>query len=137
MLLFQKTFVEGLMFGNAVQLLCGYGSCKEGEEKEKYNLLLELLTPVAKSYPAEMSNLSTSTAIQIFGGYGFTKDFIAEQYYRETRIHTIHEGTTAIHGLDLRKKSDDEEWKSGDVFDAGSDEGYHCRKQNENTKAHA
>jgi butyryl-CoA dehydrogenase len=73
----------------------------EGEEKEKYHLVLELLTPVAKSYPAETSNFSTSLAIQCFGGYGFTKDFIAEQYYRETRIHAIHEGTTAIHGLDL------------------------------------
>jgi butyryl-CoA dehydrogenase len=102
MLLFQKTFVEGALF---LELQCSYFAdmerVSEGEEKEKYNLLLELLTPMAKSYPAEMSNLSTSTAIQIFGGYGFTKDFIAEQYYRETRIHTIHEGTTAIHGLDL------------------------------------
>lgn len=102
MLLFQKTFIDGAL---CLELQCSYFAdmerVTEGDEKEKYNLLLELLTPVAKSYPAEMSNLSTSTAIQIFGGYGFTKDFIAEQYYRETRIHTIHEGTTAIHGLDL------------------------------------
>jgi butyryl-CoA dehydrogenase len=101
-LLFQKTFVEGAL---CLELQCSYYAdmerVTEGEEKEKYNALLELLTPVAKSYPAEMSNLSTSAAIQIFGGYGFTKDFIAEQYYRETRIHAIHEGTTAIHGLDL------------------------------------
>lgn len=102
MLLFQKTFVDGAL---CLELQCSYFAdmerVTEGDEKEKYNLLLELLTPVAKSYPAETSNFSTSTAIQIFGGYGFTKDFIAEQYYRETRIHTIHEGTTAIHGLDL------------------------------------
>jgi alkylation response protein AidB-like acyl-CoA dehydrogenase len=102
MLLFQKTFIDGAL---CLELQCSYFAdmerVTEGDEKEKYNLLLELLTPVAKSYPAEMSNFSTSTAIQIFGGYGFTKDFIAEQYYRETRIHTIHEGTTAIHGLDL------------------------------------
>jgi alkylation response protein AidB-like acyl-CoA dehydrogenase len=102
MLLFQKTFVDGAL---CLELQCSYFAdmerVTEGDEKEKYNLMLELLTPVAKSYPAEMSNFSTSTAIQIFGGYGFTKDFIAEQYYRETRIHTIHEGTTAIHGLDL------------------------------------
>ncbi len=102
MLLFQKTFIDGAL---CLELQCSYFSdlarVTEGEEQEKYHLLLELLTPVAKSYPAEMSNFSTSTAIQIFGGYGFTKDFIAEQYYRETRIHTIHEGTTAIHGLDL------------------------------------
>ncbi len=102
MLLLQKTFTEGAL---CLELLCSYYADMEkvtqGEEKEKYHLLLEILTPVAKSYPAEMSNISTSNAIQIFGGYGFTKDFIAEQYYRETRIHTIHEGTTAIHGLDL------------------------------------
>lgn len=102
MLLFQKTFIDGAL---CLELQCSLFSdlarVTEGDEQEKYHLLLELLTPVAKSYPAEMSNLSTSTAIQIFGGYGFTKDFIAEQYYRETRIHTIHEGTTAIHGLDL------------------------------------
>ena len=102
MLLFQKTFIDGAL---CLELQCSYFAdmerVTEGDEKEKYNLMLELLTPVAKSYPAEMSNFSTSTAIQIFGGYGFTKDFIAEQYYRETRIHTIHEGTTAIHGLDL------------------------------------
>ncbi|MFN8296145.1 MAG: acyl-CoA dehydrogenase [Chitinophagales bacterium] len=102
MLLFQKTFVDGAL---CLELQCSYFAdmerVTEGDEKEKYNLMLELLTPVAKSYPAEMSNFSTSTSLQIFGGYGFTKDFIAEQYYRETRIHTLHEGTTAIHGLDL------------------------------------
>lgn len=102
MLLFQKTFIDGAL---CLELQCAYyadlARVETGEAQEKYHLMLELLTPVAKSYPAEMSNLSTSTAIQIFGGYGFTKDFIAEQYYRETRIHTIHEGTTAIHGLDL------------------------------------
>lgn len=48
-----------------------------------------------------MSNLTTSAALQCFGGYGFTKDFLAELFYRETRIHTLHEGTTAIHGMDL------------------------------------
>jgi len=102
MLLFQKTFIDGAL---CLELQCSYFAdmerVTEGDEKEKYNLMLELLTPVAKSYPAEMSNLSTSTSLQIFGGYGFTKDFIAEQYYRETRIHTLHEGTTAIHGMDL------------------------------------
>lgn len=102
MLLFQKTFVEGAL---CLEILCSFYAdmerVTEGEEKERYHLILELLTPVAKSYPAETSILSTSNAIQCFGGYDFTKDFIAEQYFRETRIHAIHEGTTAIHGLDL------------------------------------
>ncbi|MFN8237243.1 MAG: acyl-CoA dehydrogenase [Chitinophagales bacterium] len=139
MLLFQKTFIDGAL---CLELQCSYFSdlarVTEGEEQEKYHLLLELLTPVAKSYPAEMSNFSTSTAIQIFGGYGFTKDFIAEQYYRETRIHTIHEGTTAIHGLDLLgRKVMMKNGKAvmylmqevmGDITKA---------KQQDNTKAHA
>lgn len=102
MLLFQKAFVEGAL---ALELQCcvyhDLSKVAEGETKENNHLLLELLTPVAKSYPAETSILSTSTALQCYGGYGFTKDFPAEQYMRETRIHTLHEGTTAIHGLDL------------------------------------
>lgn len=102
MLLFQKAFVEGAL---ALELQCSLyhdlSKVCEGEEQEKYHLLLEILTPVAKSYPSETSILSTSVALQCYGGYGFTKDFPAEQYFRETRIHAIHEGATAIHGLDL------------------------------------
>jgi butyryl-CoA dehydrogenase len=73
----------------------------EGENKERAQLLLDLLTPIAKSYPSEMCCLSTSAAVQILGGAGYTTDFPVEQYYREARIHPIHEGTTGIHGLDL------------------------------------
>ena len=72
--------------------------------QEKYHLLLELLTPVAKSYPAEMSNLSTSTAIQIFGGYGFTKDFPAEKFYRDSKLCTIGEGTSEIQKLVISRE---------------------------------
>ena len=71
------------------------------EEKEKYTLLLELLTPVAKTYPCEAGLKVTSDALQCFGGYGFTQDFPAEQYYRDIRITTIYEGTTGIQALDL------------------------------------
>lgn len=139
MLLFQKTFVDGAL---CLELQCSYFAdmerVTEGDEKEKYNLLLELLTPVAKSYPAEMSNFSTSTAIQIFGGYGFTKDFIAEQYYRETRIHTIHEGTTAIHGLDLLgRKVMMKNGKAVMYLMQEVMQDISKAKQHENTKAHA
>jgi alkylation response protein AidB-like acyl-CoA dehydrogenase len=71
------------------------------EAKEKYALLLEFLTPVTKTYPCESGLKTTSDALQCFGGYGFTEDFPAEQYYRDIRITPIYEGTTAIHGLDL------------------------------------
>jgi butyryl-CoA dehydrogenase len=139
MLLFQKTFIDGAL---CLELQCSYFAdmerVTEGDEKEKYNLLLELLTPVAKSYPAEMSNFSTSTAIQIFGGYGFTKDFIAEQYYRETRIHTIHEGTTAIHGLDLLgRKVMMKNGKAVMLLMQEVMQDIAKAKQHENTKAHA
>jgi butyryl-CoA dehydrogenase len=102
MLLFQKSVVEGSL--SLVMQACMYFDkwrTSEGDEKEENHLKLELLTPMVKSYPAEMSIQTTSAAIQCLGGYGFTKEFLAELFFRETRIHTIHEGTTAIHGMDL------------------------------------
>ncbi|MEZ5024102.1 MAG: acyl-CoA dehydrogenase [Chitinophagales bacterium] len=102
MLLFQKSIIEGsfslLMQCAKYEDLSYYA---EGEAKEKAILLLDLLTPIAKSYPAEMGILTTSAALQIHGGYGYTTDFVAEKYFREIRIHTLHEGTTAMHGMDL------------------------------------
>ncbi|MRR16458.1 MAG: acyl-CoA dehydrogenase [Deltaproteobacteria bacterium] len=102
MLLFQKSVVEGSL---ALLFQCGiYEDLEhvtEGEERENYNLLLELLTPVAKTYPSEMGILSCSTGLQILGGYGFCEEFPLEQLYRDVRIHPIHEGTTGIQGQDL------------------------------------
>lgn len=102
MLLFQKSITEGSL---ALLLYCSKLSdiahVAHGLEKEEATLLLDFLTPIAKSYPSEMCCLSTSAAIQILGGAGYTTDFPVEQYYREARIHPIHEGTTGIHGLDL------------------------------------
>lgn len=102
MLLFQKAIVEGsqsLLIQSA--FYHDMERVAEGEEHEKYALLLDIITPVAKSYPSEMAILSTSTAIQILGGYGFCEEFPVEQYYRDTRIHPIHEGTTGIQAMDL------------------------------------
>jgi alkylation response protein AidB-like acyl-CoA dehydrogenase len=102
MLLFQKSIVEGSL---SLLMQCGLyadlAHVTQGEERERYELLLDLLTPVAKSYPSEMCCLTTSAAVQILGGYGYTTDFPVEQFYREARIHPIHEGTTGIHGMDL------------------------------------
>ena len=102
MLLFQRSVVEGSL---GLILQCAYYSdmlkVAEGEERSRYSQLLDLLTPMAKSYPSEMSIPSVSTGLQILGGYGFCDEFPLEQYYRDTRIHPIHEGTTAIHGLDI------------------------------------
>ena len=102
MLLFQKSVVEGSL---SLLLYCAklgdLVHVAEGQEKEEASLLLDLLTPIAKSYPSEMCCLTTSAAVQVLGGAGYTTDFPVEQYYREARIHPIHEGTTGIHGLDL------------------------------------
>jgi butyryl-CoA dehydrogenase len=102
MLLFQKAVTEGSL---SLLLYCSYLSdlahVSTGEDKENTFLLGDLLTPIAKSYPSEMCCLSTSAAVQILGGSGYTTDFPVEQFYREARIHPIHEGTTGIHGLDL------------------------------------
>ncbi len=71
------------------------------EEREKYHLLLEILTPIAKTYPAEQGIQSVSNAVQILGGYGFCFDFMPQQYYRDIRIIALYEGTTGIQSLDL------------------------------------
>jgi len=102
MLLYQKSIVEGSL---ALLIQCALYSdmakASKPEVQEIYRLTLDLLTPVAKSYPSEMGILSTSAAIQILGGAGYCTDFSVEQFFREMRIHTIHEGTTGIHALDL------------------------------------
>ena len=102
MLLFQRAIVEGSL---SLLFQCAMYADMEivltGEEKEKYSLLLDLLTPVAKSYPAEMCILSVSQALQCLGGYGYCDEFPVEQHYRDVRIHPIHEGTTGIQGQDL------------------------------------
>jgi alkylation response protein AidB-like acyl-CoA dehydrogenase len=103
MLLFQKAVNEGSL---SLLLQCAWyidlqSTLPEGEEKEKYHLLLELLTPIAKTYPSEMGILAISQGLQCLGGSGYCDDYPLEQYYRDARIHPIHEGTTAIQGMDL------------------------------------
>jgi butyryl-CoA dehydrogenase len=103
MLLFQKSMTEGSL---ALLIFCGVLGDKLSQESDpekriEMDALLDLLIPIAKSYPSEMGVQSTSMAVQILGGAGYTTDFPVEQYYREARIHPIHEGTTGIHGLDL------------------------------------
>ncbi len=102
MLLHQKAIVEGSL---SLVLQASHYLDKEelaeGEEKERYHLLLELLTPIVKTYPAEKGIESVSQGLQVLGGYGFCQDFILQQYYRDIRIISIYEGTTGIQSLDL------------------------------------
>jgi butyryl-CoA dehydrogenase len=102
MLLFQRAVIEG---AQSLLMQCSkfvdYQKVLEGEAKEKYHMLLEILTPVAKSYPSEMGVQSISQGLQCLGGSGYCDDYPLEQYYRDCRIHPIHEGTTGIQGMDL------------------------------------
>ncbi|MBL7816213.1 MAG: acyl-CoA dehydrogenase [Saprospiraceae bacterium] len=102
MLLFQKATTEG---GIALLMQCSFYAdlAHVGNEEEAANahLLLELLTPIAKSYPSELGIQSVSTAIQTLGGAGYCDDYPLELLYRDIRVNAIYEGTTGIHGLDI------------------------------------
>ncbi|MFY9513059.1 MAG: acyl-CoA dehydrogenase [Rubrivivax sp.] len=102
MLLAQKAYVEG---GLALELYCArlVDELATGEEAARHeaHTLLEVLTPIAKSWPSEWCLEANSLAIQVHGGYGYTRDFMVEQYWRDNRLNMIHEGTHGIQGLDL------------------------------------
>jgi butyryl-CoA dehydrogenase len=103
MLLAQKAWVEG---GLALVLYCSkltdLERCAADDgERARINELLELLTPIAKSWPSEYCLEANKLAIQVHGGYGYTRDYPVERLYRDNRLNHIHEGTHGIHGLDL------------------------------------
>ena len=103
MLLAQKAWVEG---GLALVLYCAWLSDHERcatdpAERARLNALLELLTPIAKSWPSEYCLEANKLAIQVHGGYGYTRDYPVERLYRDNRLNHIHEGTHGMHGLDL------------------------------------
>ncbi len=103
MLLLQKAVVEGAL--SLVLLASKYQDLSETHpdpaEREKYRLLLEIVTPLAKTYPSERGAVSVSNGLQVLGGYGFCSDFPLQQYHRDIRIFAIYEGTTGIQSLDL------------------------------------
>lgn len=102
MLLAQKAYVEGaLALGLYCWLLVDEERTSTGPERERAHLLLEVLTPIAKSWPSQWCLEANSLAIQVHGGYGYTKEYDVEQCYRDNRLNAIHEGTHGIHGLDL------------------------------------
>ncbi len=103
MLLRQKAIVEGGLL--LVTATARYADLSQhaasDEERRKYSLLLDLLTPVAKSFPAERGFESNALALQIHGGYGYSSEYLPEAWLRDQKLNTIHEGTTGIQGLDL------------------------------------
>jgi len=103
MLLFQKAISEGSL-SLILQAAYYYDKSKvslDEEERKKYQLLTELLTPIVKTYPSEKGLDSVSTGIQVLGGMGFSREHSLQQYYRDIRIMSIYEGTTGIQSLDL------------------------------------
>nr|WP_297350302.1 acyl-CoA dehydrogenase [uncultured Caldimonas sp.] len=102
MLLAQKAYCEGAL---ALELYCARlvdeQHTGETQAAAEAALLLEVLTPIAKSWPSEWCLEANSLAIQVHGGYGYTRDFPVEQYWRDNRLNMIHEGTHGIQGLDL------------------------------------
>ncbi len=103
MLLAQKAYVEG---GLALNLYCArlvdeqHTAAAEAARAEA-GLLLEILTPIAKSWPSQWCLAANDLAIQVHGGYGYTRDYPVEQLYRDNRLNPIHEGTHGIQALDL------------------------------------
>jgi hypothetical protein len=102
MLLAQKSYCEGAL---AMELYCARLVDEQHtgnpEAANESRLLLEVLTPIAKSWPSEWCLEANSLAIQIHGGYGYTRDFPVEQYWRDNRLNMIHEGTHGIQAADL------------------------------------
>ncbi len=101
-LMLMKTFVEGLR-----SLIYYVGYCQDmtkvldGADKEKYENLIDILTPVVKGYGTDKSFEICSHGVQIYGGYGYTKEYPVEQYLRDSRITLIYEGTNGIQAMDL------------------------------------
>ncbi|MCF8200033.1 MAG: acyl-CoA dehydrogenase, partial [Sulfuritalea sp.] len=120
MLLAQKAYVEG---GYALCLYCARlvdeqrtqkvgdgGTAAEARalhardsasRASEAGMLLDLLTPIAKSWPSQWCLEANNLAIQIHGGYGYTREYPVEQFYRDNRLNPIHEGTHGIQALDL------------------------------------
>ncbi|HYO74757.1 MAG TPA: acyl-CoA dehydrogenase [Archangium sp.] len=103
MLLRQKAIVEGglsLLAAASWQAdVAAHG--KTEEERRRAGLLLDLLTPLAKTFPAEKGFEANALAVQVHGGYGYSSEYLPEAYLRDQKLNSIHEGTTGIQGLDL------------------------------------
>ncbi|WP_370153919.1 acyl-CoA dehydrogenase [Ferrovibrio sp.] len=103
LLLAQKAAVEGALALclYAASLVDRIHTAADDGEKARLSLLLDMLTPMVKSWPSEFCLEANKHAIQVLGGYGYTRDYPVEQYYRDNRLNPIHEGTHGIQGIDL------------------------------------
>jgi alkylation response protein AidB-like acyl-CoA dehydrogenase len=103
MLLAAKSYAEGAL---ALVLYCARlvdeeQTGEDAEARARAHLLLDMLTPIAKAWPSQWGPVADDLAIQVHGGYGYTRDYPVEQFYRDNRLNPIHEGTQGIQALDL------------------------------------
>ncbi|WP_120994742.1 acyl-CoA dehydrogenase [Stutzerimonas urumqiensis] len=103
MLLTQKAYVEGAFDLGlyAARLVDDQRTAETEEARQNAHELLDLLTPIVKSWPSEFCLKANELAVQILGGHGYTREYPVEQYYRDNRLNPIHEGTHGIQSLDL------------------------------------
>jgi alkylation response protein AidB-like acyl-CoA dehydrogenase len=103
MLLQMKAYVDGMRSFVYYVAYCfdKKSTAKSRDEKERYNDFIELLTPVIKAYCSERGQFVCEQAIQVYGGYGYTKEYPVEQLYRDCKITSIYEGTNGIQAMDL------------------------------------
>ena len=103
MLLQQKAVVEGALHltMHCARLVDDQETAPDEATRRDAGLLLDVLTPIAKSWPGEACQEAISNAMQVLGGYGFAREYPIEQLYRDNRLNPIHEGTNGIQALDL------------------------------------
>jgi butyryl-CoA dehydrogenase len=103
MLLMQKAYAEGSL------ALCLFAStlvedantAPDAGDRKAAGELLDLITPMVKTWPSKYGVIASDLGIQVLGGAGYTRDYTLEQLYRDNRLNPIHEGTEGIQGLDL------------------------------------
>ncbi len=103
MLMKQKAYGEGL---RSMMLYCAWALdyaeiAEDEEERQKYHALVEIMTPICKAYGTDIGFRMTEWAMQTFGGYGYIKEYPAEQFMRDAKIASIYEGTNGIQAMDL------------------------------------
>jgi hypothetical protein len=103
MLLTSKAFVEGMrsLLYYVGLLIDKSHLAKSQEEKDQHESLLGFLTPICKGYCTDRAFDVTNLGMQVYGGYGFIKEYPQEQLVRDTRITMIYEGTNGIQAMDL------------------------------------
>lgn len=118
MLLASKSYVEGGLALSlySAKLLDEKLTASDASEVDRLNLLLDILTPILKGWTSKWSLLANDFAIQIHGGYGYTRDYPVEQLWRDNRLNPIHEGTDGIQAIDLLGRK--VHMRSGAAFDA-------------------